>query len=138
MTVGKASANIRFTAVPCWSAPCWCPPNRFCSCPVRMNARITRAPVICSRNTRLTRSILDCIDLNSGTAFDIRIKMTTSISGTTTTTSVESLTSSLSAMITPPTHMIGASTIIVRAICRNIWICWTSLVFRVMSDGVPK
>jgi hypothetical protein len=42
------------------------------------------------------------------------------------------------AMITPPTHMIGAMTTSISAICRNSWICWMSLVFRVISDGVPK
>jgi len=31
--------------------------------------------------------------------------------------------------------MIGAITIIVSAICRNSWICCTSLVLRVISDG---
>ena len=103
-----------------------------------MKARMTRTPVICSRSTRLTRSILDCIDLKSGTALNIRIKMMTTMSGTTTTMRIESRTSSLRAMITPPTAMIGASTIIVRATCKKIWICWTSLVLRVMSEGVPK
>jgi hypothetical protein len=38
----------------------------------------------------------------------------------------------------PPTHMIGAMTMRVSAICMNSWICCTSLVLRVMSDGVPK
>ena len=38
----------------------------------------------------------------------------------------------------PPTHMIGAITIRVSAICRNSWICWMSLVLRVISDAVPK
>ena len=138
MTVGSASANMRFTRSPVVVSAPFASANRCCSWPVRMNARMTRTPVICSRRTRLTRSILDCIDLNNGTALAIRIEMTTSMTGTTTTRSAESLTSSFSAMITPPTHMIGASTMIVRAICRNSWICWTSLVLRVMSEGVPK
>ena len=34
--------------------------------------------------------------------------------------------------------MIGAMTMSVSAICRNSWICWMSLVLRVISDGVPK
>ena len=42
------------------------------------------------------------------------------------------------AMITPPTLMIGAITINVSATCKKIWICWTSLVLRVISDGVPN
>ena len=40
--------------------------------------------------------------------------------------------------MTPPTPMIGATTIMVSAICRNSWICCTSFVLRVISDGVPK
>ena len=40
--------------------------------------------------------------------------------------------------MTPPTHRIGAMIMIVRAIWKNSWICWMSLVLRVMSDGVPK
>lgn len=50
----------------------------------------------------------------------------------------ESGTSWLSAMMTPPTHMIGAETIIVNVISTSIWTCWTSLVVRVISDGAPK
>jgi len=46
--------------------------------------------------------------------------------------------SSWMAMITPPTIMIGAATMSVSAICRKIWICWTSLVLRVISEAVPK
>ena len=38
----------------------------------------------------------------------------------------------------PPTHMIGAITIMVSAICMKICICWMSLVLRVMSDAVPN
>ena len=60
------------------------------------------------------------------------------ITGTMTTRSVDSFTFSRSAMITPPTAIIGALTKIVRAICRKSWICWTSLVLRVISVGVPN
>ena len=38
----------------------------------------------------------------------------------------------------PPTHMIGADTIRVNVIRASIWTCWTSLVVRVISDGVPN
>ena len=41
-------------------------------------------------------------------------------------------------MITPPTPMIGAVISTVNVICTNIWICWTSLVVRVMSVGAPN
>ncbi len=38
----------------------------------------------------------------------------------------------------PPTHMIGAITMSVNVISASIWTCWMSLVFLVISDGVPK
>ncbi len=38
----------------------------------------------------------------------------------------------------PPTHMIGAVTIIVQVISTSICTCCTSLVVRVISDGAPK
>ena len=38
----------------------------------------------------------------------------------------------------PPTAMIGAMIMMLNAITRTIWTCWTSLVLRVISDGVPK
>ena len=38
----------------------------------------------------------------------------------------------------PPTHMIGAVTIIVKVISTSICTCWTSLVVRVISDGAPN
>ena len=34
--------------------------------------------------------------------------------------------------------MIGAETIIVKVMRASICTCWTSLVVRVMSEGVPK
>ena len=41
-------------------------------------------------------------------------------------------------MITPPTAMIGARIMMFRANRRTCWTCWTSFVFRVMSDAVPN
>ncbi len=41
-------------------------------------------------------------------------------------------------MTMPPTHMIGAVISIVHVICTSSWICWTSLVVRVSSDGAPN
>ncbi len=38
----------------------------------------------------------------------------------------------------PPTHMIGAVISIVQVSCTSNWICWTSLVVRVSSDGAPN
>ena len=50
----------------------------------------------------------------------------------------DSGTSSRRAMIMPPTHMIGAMIMTLKAMTRTIWTCCTSLVLRVISDGVPK
>ena len=63
--------------------------------------------------------------------------MTTSISGTTTSSRPESRTFSRSAMITPPTMVIGA-TPGEQGDDADTGICWTSLVVRVISDGAPK
>ena len=52
--------------------------------------------------------------------------------------SQDSPTSWRSAMMMPPTHMIGAATSIVQVITTSICTCWTSLVLRVISDGAPK
>ena len=41
-------------------------------------------------------------------------------------------------MTMPPTHMIGAETIIVQVSSTSICTCCTSLVVRVISDGAPK
>ena len=46
--------------------------------------------------------------------------------------------SSRSAMITPPTIMIGADTAIVQVISTSICTCCTSFVVRVISDGAPN
>ena len=64
--------------------------------------------------------------------------MNTAITGTATTSRSDSAAPSRIARTTPPTHMIGAMTMSVSAICKNNWICWMSLVLRVISDGVPK
>ena len=38
----------------------------------------------------------------------------------------------------PPMIRIGAEIIRVRAMNTTVWTCWTSFVFRVISDGVPN
>ncbi len=58
--------------------------------------------------------------------------------GTATATSQDSPTSSRSAMMMPPTIVIGAPTSMMQPMTTSIWICWMSLVFRVMSEGAPK
>jgi len=64
--------------------------------------------------------------------------MAATSTGTHTTTSHDSPASSRRAMITPPTHMIGAATSIVQVVSTSIWTCCTSLVHRVISDGAPN
>jgi len=138
ISTGMARAKIWLTrnAVAVRSAlAVW---KRCCSDDPRRKARITRIPVICSRRTWLMRSILACMDRNSGTTVISIAPITTAMTGTATASSGDSAEPSLTAMKMPPTHMIGAMTMRVRAICRNNWICWMSLVLRVIREGVPK
>ncbi len=112
--------------------------NRCCSYSSRTNARITRLPVICSRSTRFTVSRRSCMVRNSGRSLRT-IKVTQMPrTGTTATSTADSGTSRPSASTMPPTHMIGADTIRVNVIRASIWICWTSLVVRVISEGAPN
>ena len=62
----------------------------------------------------------------------------TSRIGTETHTSQDSPTSSCTAMMIPPTDMIGTITMKFSAISTTIWTCWTSLVPRVIRVGAPK
>ena len=62
----------------------------------------------------------------------------TTSAGMETTISQDRPTSWRSAMMIPPTHMIGAAIIIVQVITTSIWTCWTSLVLRVISEGAPN
>ena len=75
---------------------------------------------------------------NSGTIRDTIRPTAMTSDGTLTSSSQESPTSCCSAMMMPPTHMIGAVTSIVQVISTSIWTCCTSLVVRVISDGAPK
>ena len=62
----------------------------------------------------------------------------TTSAGTLTPSNQDRPRSSRSAMITPPTIMIGAVTIIVQESRTSICTCWTSFVFHVISEGAPK
>lgn len=84
------------------------------------------------------RSILTCMVRNCGTTITRTKPMNTPMTGTATASRGDKVAPSLTARTTPPTLMIGAMTISVSAICKNSWICWTSLVLRVISEGVPK
>ena len=50
----------------------------------------------------------------------------------------DSCTLSRTARIDPITRVSGAAIIIVVASTTSIWICWTSLVMRVINDGAPN
>ena len=71
-------------------------------------------------------------------ALNTMMEMTASINGMMSSRRSESLASSRTAMITAPTAVMGASTIMVRPVMTSICTCWTSLVLRVMSDGTPS
>ncbi len=58
--------------------------------------------------------------------------------GTLTSSRRDSAPSSRTAMMTPPTMVMGAATSIVHPIRTSICTWVTSLVMRVMSDGAPK
>lgn len=113
-------------------------PNRSVSYRSRTKARMTRLPVICSRSTRLTVSSRFCMERKSGRSRQTTTPTEAAITGSTASSTPESGTSWPSAMITPPTHMMGAVTISVKVIRASIWTCWTSLVVRVIRDGAPK
>ena len=112
--------------------------KRRSSWSVRTNARMTRTPASVSRMTWLIRSILTCMAWKSGRARRTRRPMMTTMIGTITRRSPDRGTSWRRAMISPPTIMIGAETIIVRPMRTTIWTCCTSFVLRVISEAVPK
>ena len=138
MTDGNISAIRRPVPSETPSSSLLAEAKRSRSCPSRTNARTTRTPVICSRSTRLIPSMRSCISRNSGRMREmIRVTMMAS-SGTATSSSEDSSTSWLRARRMPPTHMIGADTIRVNVSSASICTCCTSLVVRVISDGVPN
>ena len=104
----------------------------------RTNARTTRMPVICSRSTRLTVSMRVCISRNSGRILRMISVIEMASTGTATATSQDRPMSSRSAMITPPTMVMGAVMNIVHDNSTSIWTCCTSLVFRVIRVGAPN
>ena len=83
-------------------------------------------------------SIFGCIARNFGI---IRLMMKPRLPASTgmhTSNRRDRSRSSRSAITIPPTHMIGAITIIVALINTSVWTCCTSLVVRVISDGAPN
>ena len=138
MTVGNISASSRpvRSAVSLRSA--LATPKRSRSTGSRTKARTTRMPVICSRSTRFTTSRRACINRNCGIIREMIMLMAATRTVTLTTISQASPRSSRSAITMPPTHMIGADTIIVQVSSTSICTCCTSLVVRVISDGAPN
>jgi len=112
--------------------------KRCSSCFVRTKARMTRTPASVSRMTWLMRSSLAWTARNSGIARDMTRAMKAAINGSTTMSRPDNGTSWRMARMIPPMIRIGAEMMSVRAMKTTIWTCWTSLVLRVISDGVPK
>ena len=82
--------------------------KRSASVASRVNARITRTPVICSRTMRLRLSSRSCNWPNSGRMRPISSMATMKITGMMTTSSQVSVASCLMARMMPPRNMIGA------------------------------
>ena len=74
----------------------------------------------------------------SGIALNTMMEITASMSGMMNSSRSDSLASSRTAMMTAPTAVMGASTIMVRPVMTSICTCCTSFVLRVMSDGTPS
>lgn len=138
MTVGNISAISRPVDSETSVRSVLAPRKRSCSYSSRTKARITRLPVICSRSTRFTVSRRVCMVRNSGRILRTISETAMPRTGTTASSTADSGTSWPSAMMMPPTHMIGADTISVNAMRTSIWTCWTSLVVRVIRDGAPN
>ncbi len=138
MTVGNMNAMSRPARSDVIVSSSLASPKRSASSGSRTKARTTRMPVICSRSTSLMRSMRSCITWNCGTIRMITSPTLMTSTGTLTSSSSESGPSSRTAMITPPTIVIGAATSSVHDIRTRICTWVTSLVMRVMSDGAPK
>ncbi len=84
--------------------------NRRTSWRSRTNARTTRMPAICSRNTRFMPSRRCCIRRNCGTMRTTASPTARRSKGTQTASNHDKPASSRTAITTPPTTMIGAAT----------------------------
>ena len=101
----------------------------------RPNARIGMTPSSISRATRLTRSTKRCMLLNLGMVSPMRTP-TTADTAITATPMVHSRPVWLaSTRMRATTPMIGAISTMRMTSVVAIWICWMSLVQRVMSDA---
>ena len=94
--------------------------------------------MICSRSTVLMPSMRSCISRNRGMRRETSTPTITSSTGTDTQTSHDRPTSSRSAMMMPPMHMIGVETMKFRVMSTSSCTCCTSLVPRVMRVPEPN
>ena len=99
---------------------------------------MTRTPLSVSRVTWLMRSIFTCMARNSGTALRTTRPMKTPMTGTAARITPERGTLRRSARMMPPMAVMGAEITTLSIISTVICTCCTSLVVRVISDGVPK
>ena len=138
ISAGMSTAMRRFTAIAVSVR------SRFaCVEPLalrapRSNARMTRTPLSPSPSTRLSRSILTCMAVDSGTAPRMISANTTAITGITAISTHASCASCDSARMTPPIAIIGAAITMV-SIMMIICCTWVvSLVVRVTSEADPN
>ncbi|MCY1232496.1 hypothetical protein D9M72_449910 [compost metagenome] len=94
--------------------------------------------MICSRSTRLIRSISTWPCRYKGTRRRTITYMMSTSRGMMATTMPERTTSWFRARTMPPMPMAGAATSMVKTSTASAWICWTSLVARVTRLGTPN
>ena len=138
ISAGMSTAMRRFTAIAVLVRSRFASSNRSrCRVP-RSNARMTRTPLSPSPSTRLSRSILSCMAVDSGTAPRMISANTTAITGITAISTHASCASCDSARMTPPIAIIGAAITMV-SIMMIICCTWVvSLVVRVTSEADPN
>ena len=99
---------------------------------------MTRMPDSFSRKTWFSLSTWVCCFLNQGWDRFVVNTTTTAMTGTTNSRIEDSFTSCLRHMTMPPMSRIGVVIMVRSSICMVCWSWFTSLVVRVMREGVPK
>ena len=104
----------------------------------RLKALMTGRPVSTSRATRFTLSIKVCMILNLGRASTMSsmTRHTTQATASTMIQDICVLVRRISTM--PPVAMMGAYSTMRKSMMVTIWICWMSLVLRVISDAAEN
>ena len=111
--------------------------NFASSVSVRLNALITLIPLSFSLMKRLTESTSFCLFLKMGITYLITSAAISAIMGITAKMIVASLGLRTNDITTPPRSIMGTEIIIRRDVSTKSWITLTSLVQRVMREGVP-